>query len=91
MAKRRFLSLKPQSTGYVRQKSQRNDLWFSFAILLIGGDTVTVNDAAANGITVLTDGVAGVSSYGVDRTVFHSLDNSHMVGHAIAFPAEKMI
>ena len=28
-----FLSLKPQSTGYVRQKSQRNDLWFSFAIL----------------------------------------------------------
>ena len=25
---REFLSLKPQSTGYVRQKGQRNDLWF---------------------------------------------------------------
>src|SRR5699024_794035 len=48
-----FLSLKPRSTGYVRQKSQRNDLWFSFAILLIGGDTVTVNDAAANGMRIL--------------------------------------
>ena len=84
-----FLSLKPRSTGYVKQKSQRNDLWFSFAILLIGGDTVTVNDAAANGIAVLTDGVAGVSFYGIDRTVFHPFHKPYMVGHAIAFPIEK--
>ena len=75
--------------AYVRQKSQRNDLWFSFAILLIGRDTVTVNDTAANRIAVLTDGVAGVSFYGVNRTVFHLFHNAHMVSHAIAFPVEK--
>lgn len=84
-----FLSLKPRSTGYVRQKSQRNDLWFSFSILLIGRDTITVNDAAANGIAVLTDGVAGVSFYGIDRSVFHPFHNAYMVGHAIAFPVKK--
>ena len=62
---------------------------FLLPFFLIGGDTATVNDAAANGIAVLTDGVAGVSFYGVNRSVFHPFHNPHMVGHAIAFPIEK--
>ena len=62
---------------------------FLLPFFLIGGDTVTINDTATNGIAVLTNGVTGVSFHGIDRPVFHSFDNSYMVGHAIAFPIEK--
>jgi len=56
---------------------------------LISRAAVTVNDAAADGITVLPASVTGIALNGVNRSVFHTLYNSHMVGYTITLPIKE--
>ena len=63
--------------------------WVSLLRELISWAAVTVNDATANGITVLSASVTGIALNGVNRSVFHTLNNSHMVGYAITLPIKE--
>ena len=83
--------MKQPQMVYVRQKSQRNKkpLVFLLPFLLVGRDTITVDGTAAERIIPLLTGIARVTLYGVDRTVFAFLHNACVVDCTVIIPIKK--
>lgn len=63
---------------------------FPFALFRsIGRNPIPVNAAVPGGISLLPAGVAGVSFYGIDNTIFAFLHNSYMIGHSVTVLVKK--
>ena len=75
--------------GLCKAKGQRSNLWFFFCPFLISGDTVTIDNAAADSVAVLPTGIARVTFNSIDCSVFHTLYNTYMVCKTVAFPVKE--